>query len=197
MLQVIAVLITAGLIAGGLVGTDVIGGGDAQPVSSQAAAAPAAGETPDEPAPSEQESAAGSGGAGGGQGGGAASGGQGDGAPGGGQDKPNAAAPAGGSQRDVARFCTTTQRLQRASRQFFAQVESQGAAPGPPEPAQDRFLEQSQKLIGTAQQLAPASVRSDLDLIVNALRAGPDQAPDPAQVKAAQRSIAQFERKSC
>jgi hypothetical protein len=102
---------------------------------------------------------------------------------------------------DVARFCEINQELNEAGTEHFEELEQDPEATREDfEAAERSFYEENEDLIAEGQRVAPPEIQDELEFLVAGLRfrAGlTDEKPDPAEVRAAERTINEFEKENC
>ena len=175
MRQAIALLVTGGLVVGGLAGANVIGADPATEATSEATATATVPDPSEEEEGTEEESD--------------------------GSKESGSPTREGGPQPDRQRFCAVGQRLERAGRRAFAGLDGQNeASRAEVRKAERQFAAQHGQLLGEVQRVAPRPIQSDVRTLVAATfaRAGlGGQAPPRQKAQAAEQRVSAFERRNC
>jgi hypothetical protein len=100
---------------------------------------------------------------------------------------------------DVGRYCELAQELDRAGTKHFKPLEQRDASRKQFEAAEREFAEQNAELFDEIQQVAPAEIQAEIEVLVagQRARAGLAEAPDHKEERAAERTVQQFEQRNC
>lgn len=100
---------------------------------------------------------------------------------------------------DVERYCALTREMDAAGTKFFARLERDNATADDFEAAERRFVERFAPQFEQIEQVAPAAIRADIELLLagQRARAGLGGAVDEQAVGAAERRVRRYERRQC
>jgi hypothetical protein len=99
----------------------------------------------------------------------------------------------------VERYCELTRELDRAGEEFFEDLEKDpDATPKDYQAAERQLVEESEESLDELQDVAPAEIKDDVAILVQALsaRAGLE-AEVPPNAEAAETRITKFEKQNC
>lgn len=112
-------------------------------------------------------------------------------------DSDNSRATAAG---DVERYCALTKELDAAGEEIFAPL-GEDASPEDYEAAERRFVERHTRELDELRQVAPASLRPDVQTLLAGIRqrAGlePDMQVSEREASAAEERVRAFESREC
>ena len=100
---------------------------------------------------------------------------------------------------DAERYCALTREMDAAGTKFFARLERENATAKDFEAAERRFVERFAPQFEQIEQVAPAEIRTDIELMLagQRARAGLGDAVDEEAVGAAERRVRRYERRNC